>query len=176
MKEIGEVNFNPQPDEQVSYQQMRIVKQFVAEVLKLYSANKIESFRVEEQRVINGVKQILPDGSPKMFRPNFENVCNQFARDILGLSESERLNRLSKIRKLYQAEHKAFQWPHDAIAHGTAPSDQFNMMYSAKFAVGQDAVAQKPINQNMHKLEHLASDDETGKKYIQEMKDLWVKK
>ena len=173
MKEIGEVKFNPQPDSKPNYRELQIVKHFVAEILKLYSADKIKSYRHEEQRTLNGVPMNKPDGTPKMYKPNFENVCNQFARDILSLSESERLMRLEKIRKLYQAEHKAFQWPHDAIAHGTAPSDQFNMMYSSKFAVGQDAIAQQPISKNMYKLEHLASDDETGKKYIQEMKDLW---
>ena len=68
---LKEKKFNPQPENKPNYRELQIVKHFVAEILKLYSADKIKSYRHEEQRTLNGVPMNKPDGTPKMYKPNF---------------------------------------------------------------------------------------------------------
>jgi hypothetical protein len=172
MKRFNELSIEQQAEHKPTMVEIAIVQKFIRNMLSIYGQKKIESSGIlatEDMRNEQGQPYRLPDGSIKQRMPEFEKICNVYARDILSLSEEEKIKRLRKVKKLYQSDHSGFQWPSDAIAKGCAPKEQFNQMYREKFTAGADLIAQQPLPKS-HRLEKL-NDPDLEKQGLNFLKD-----
>lgn len=140
-----------QSETNFTLQEIKVIKGFFYSILRLYDSRKIKLSEIMEKTplLVDGKPQINDSGRKISRMPNLERICNIYGEFPIRASKGEMIRRLQCIKELQQSGHRLFQYPSDAICHGTAPREQFRQIYREKFATGADLTARKPLSKNL---------------------------
>jgi len=152
MKQIKDLDIHKeaqQTESKYTREEQIAVKAFVLSVYALYSFRQVGESRDKE---------------------TLKATMRIYADDILKMNSEQMQKRLERIKELKQAGCKKYDWPDDALSHGTANHAIFIHDYHQYYPPRADALG---VRNDALKIEVQPTDPEQAKANAKRLRDMF---